>query len=52
MEGIIDAHFLFGPYDAYVKTEVENSQQLYDIVIKKIRDIEGVKSPMTCFIAY
>ena len=51
MEGIIEAHFLYGPYDAFVKIEAEDSQKLHDIVINKIRSIEGVLSTMTCFIA-
>lgn len=51
MEGIIDAHFLYGPYDAFVKIEAEDSQQLHNIVINKIRSIEGVLTTMTCFIA-
>jgi DNA-binding Lrp family transcriptional regulator len=51
MEGIIDAHFLYGPYDAFVKIKAEDSQQLHNIVINKIRSIEGVLTTMTCFIA-
>lgn len=51
MEGVIEAHFLYGPYDAYVKIEAKNSQELQDIVINKIRNLEGIKSTMTCFVA-
>lgn len=51
LDGILEAHFLYGPYDAYVKIEAENTQQLQDIVINKIRKINGIKSTMTCFVA-
>jgi DNA-binding Lrp family transcriptional regulator len=51
MEGVLEAHFLYGPYDAYVKIEAKNSQDLQDIVINKIRNVEGIKSTMTCFVA-
>lgn len=51
MEGVLEAHFLYGPYDAYVKIEAKNSQDLQDIVINKIRNLEGIKSTMTCFVA-
>lgn len=51
LDGILEAHFLYGPYDAYVKIEAENTQQLQDIVINKIRNIDGIKSTMTCFVA-
>jgi DNA-binding Lrp family transcriptional regulator len=51
LDGILEAHFLYGPYDAYVKIEAKNTQQLQDIVINKIRNIDGIKSTMTCFVA-
>jgi DNA-binding Lrp family transcriptional regulator len=51
MGGVIEAHFLYGPYDAYVKIEAKDSQELQDIVINKIRNLEGIKSTMTCFVA-
>jgi DNA-binding Lrp family transcriptional regulator len=51
MEGVIEAHFLYGPFDAYVKIEAEDSQQLQDIIMNRIRNIEGIRSTMTCFIA-
>jgi DNA-binding Lrp family transcriptional regulator len=51
LEGVIEAHFLYGPFDAYVKIVAENSQQLQDIIINQIRNIEGIRSTMTCFVS-
>ncbi|MFH1180086.1 MAG: Lrp/AsnC ligand binding domain-containing protein [Candidatus Bathyarchaeota archaeon] len=49
--GVIETHMLYGPYDGYALIEAKNSGQIQDIVIKKIRSIEGIKSTMTCFVA-
>ncbi len=51
IKGIVEAHFLYGPYDIYVKIEAADSQQLNRLVIERIRNIHGIKSTMTCFIA-
>jgi len=51
IKGIVEAHFLYGPYDIYIKIEAADSQQLNHIVIEQIRNIPGIKSTMTCFIA-
>jgi DNA-binding Lrp family transcriptional regulator len=51
IKGIVEAHFLYGPYDIYVKIEAADSQQLNHLVIERIRNIPGIKSTMTCFIA-
>ena len=51
IDGVIDTHFLYGPYDAYVMIEAPNSGELQTIVIDTIRQIEGIRSTMTCFVA-
>ncbi len=51
IEGVIDTHFLYGPYDAFAMIEAPNSGDLQSIVIDTIRQIEGIRSTMTCFIA-
>ena len=51
LPGVIEAHFLYGPYDAFVKIEAKDSRALQNLVIEKIRNIEGISSTMTCFIA-
>jgi len=51
LKGVVEAHFLYGPYDAYVMIEGQTSTVLQELVIEKIRHIEGISSTMTCFIA-
>jgi DNA-binding Lrp family transcriptional regulator len=51
IEGVIEAHFLYGPYDAFVMIEGENTTVLHDIIIDNIRQVDGINSTMTCFIA-
>lgn len=50
ISGVIETHMLYGPIDGYALIEAKNSGQIQDIVIKKIRSIEGIKSTMTCFV--
>ena len=50
-DGVIETHFLYGPYDAYVMIEATDSAELQNIVIDNIRQIEGIRSTMTCFVA-
>ena len=47
ISGVTSAHFLYGPYDMYVMIESDNRASLRDIVVK-IREIEGLKSTITC----
>jgi DNA-binding Lrp family transcriptional regulator len=49
--GVREAHFLYGPYDAYAMIEAESVHQIQDIVMKNIREIKGIKSTITCFFA-
>lgn len=51
LDGVVETHFLYGPYDAYVMIEGENTTLLHDIIIDNIRRIEGINTTMTCFIA-
>jgi DNA-binding Lrp family transcriptional regulator len=51
LKGVTEAHFLYGPYDAYVIIEGKSSSDLQALVIDRIRHIEGINSTMTCFIA-
>ncbi len=50
-DGVIETYFLYGPYDAYVMIEAADSAELQNIVIDNIRQIEGIRSTITCFIA-
>ena len=51
LKGVQNSEILYGPYDAYVLIQAENSQELQDIVIKKIRNIDGIQATLTCFVA-
>ena len=51
IEGVIETHMLYGPYDGYAIIEAKDSRKLQDIVIKKIRNVEGILTTVTCFVA-
>ncbi len=50
-DGVIETHFLYGPYDAYVMIEAADSAALQNIVIDHLRQIDGIRSTMTCFVS-
>ena len=51
LQNVSEAHFLYGPYDAYVKAEAKTTAELEKLVLNNIRIIKGVRSTTTCFIA-
>ena len=51
IEGVKEAHFVYGPYDAYAKIEASTHENIQTIVFDKIRMLKGIRSTMTCFIA-
>jgi DNA-binding Lrp family transcriptional regulator len=44
---VIDVHPLFGEYDLIVKIEAEDYESIGEIVIHKIKTIEGIADTMT-----
>ena len=50
LEGVQEAEMLYGPYDAYALIMANDSEKLREIIIQKIREIEGVQSTLTCFV--
>jgi DNA-binding Lrp family transcriptional regulator len=44
---ITESHTLFGGYDIVARVEAENYEKLGDIVLNKIRTIEGVMDTVT-----
>ena len=44
---ITESHTLFGGYDIVARVEAENYEKLGDIVLNKIRRIEGVMDTVT-----
>ncbi len=51
IEGVEEAHYIYGPYDMYVEVEFDNIELLQDIVLDRIRNLYGVVSTMTCYVA-
>lgn len=50
-KGVTETQFLYGPYDAYAMIEAADSEAIQDVVLDNLRQIEGIRSTMTCFIA-
>ena len=50
LEGVQESEMLYGPYDAYALIKAQDSEKLREIIIQKIRDVDGVQSTLTCFI--
>jgi DNA-binding Lrp family transcriptional regulator len=48
---VIETHMLYGPYDVYLKAEAKTTDELERRVINDIRNIKGVRSTMTGFVA-
>ncbi|RLF50064.1 MAG: Lrp/AsnC family transcriptional regulator [Thermoplasmata archaeon] len=47
IEEVVEVHALFGEYDFIVKLEAEDFNKLGEIVVDKIRAIDGVKDTET-----
>ena len=50
MPGVIEARFIYGPYDIYTKIEGDTVQSIRNLVVDKIRGFYGILSTTTCFI--
>jgi DNA-binding Lrp family transcriptional regulator len=48
--GVIEANYIYGPYDIYVKIEGDTKESIRNIVFDKIRGLYGIKSSTTCLI--
>ena len=51
LDVVTETHLIYGEYDVYTMIEAETLQQLQDVVINKIRSIDGVRSTITCVTA-
>jgi DNA-binding Lrp family transcriptional regulator len=51
ISGVLEADLLYGPYDAYALIEGLNSGILQGIIIEKMRQVDGIRSTLTCFVA-
>jgi hypothetical protein len=50
VSGVIDANFIYGPYDLYAIVERDTKEQLLN-TITKIREMNGIRHTMTCNVA-
>ncbi|MFH0851015.1 MAG: Lrp/AsnC ligand binding domain-containing protein [Candidatus Bathyarchaeota archaeon] len=51
IQGVKEAHYIYGPYDMYVEVEVNSLKQMQDIVLNRIRNMYGVVSTITCYVS-
>jgi len=51
IEGVTEAHFIYGPYDVYCILDCPNYDALNDLVMYNIRGVNGIKSTTTCYLA-
>ncbi len=47
MKGVVDAHLLFGDFDAILKLNLPKIHDVENMVMEEIRMIEGVESTLT-----
>ena len=50
VEGMEEAHTVYGVYDIVVRIEAETLQQLKDTISTKIRTLENVRSTLTMIV--
>ena len=48
--GVLEANYIYGPYDIYVKIEGDTKEGIRNLVFDKIRGLYGVQSTTTCLI--
>lgn len=46
--GVTEAYFTFGPYDAIAEVEADDINGVADVVYKEIQAIPGVEETLTC----
>jgi DNA-binding Lrp family transcriptional regulator len=48
--GVIEANYIYGPYDIYIKIEGDTRESIRNLVYDKIRGLYGIRSTTTCLI--
>ena len=48
IEGVLEAHITFGPYDAVAVVDADNAKKIGHIVHNEIQPIPGVLDTLTC----
>ena len=51
IRGVKEVHYLYGPYDISALIEVKSLEEMEDLILNRIREIYGVSTSMTCYIA-
>jgi len=51
LDGVTEAHFIYGPYDVYCVVDCPNYDALNDLVMNRIRSLDGIKSTTTCYLS-
>ena len=51
IENVIEDHYIYGPYDMYAFVSVDSEDELQDIVLNRLRNLYGVISTLTCYVA-
>ncbi|MEM3437740.1 MAG: Lrp/AsnC ligand binding domain-containing protein [Nitrososphaerales archaeon] len=50
VEGVLEAHRVYGVYDTIVKVEAESTEKLKEVLTWKIRRLPHVKSTLTMIV--
>ena len=48
IEGVLEAHITFGPYDAVAVIEADGAKKVGHIVLNEIQPIPGILDTLTC----
>ena len=48
--GVEEVHYIYGPYDMYVKIQCDTMQCIHNLVLDKIRTLYGIVTTVTCLI--
>ena len=48
VDGVVEAHMTFGPYDAVAEVETDDVEKLGAITASQIQQIAGVSHTLTC----
>jgi len=51
IENVTEAHYIYGPYDMYAFVSVDSEDELQDVVLNRLRNLYGVISTLTCYVA-
>jgi DNA-binding Lrp family transcriptional regulator len=50
LDGVLEAHMTFGPYDAVAVVEAQDVVHLGDLIARQIQPIPGVLDTITCLV--